>query len=142
MRLPLPIAIGVALLATGPAMSKDRIAITSPWGTVTAELADNAAARALAQRLPLTVQMRDHLRQEKTGTLPAPLPQAARRLGVSAGMLGLWGDDDLVIYYRGGRVPPPGVVVLGRVTGDVAMFDRPGSISVQLRRTMSGASTR
>ena len=130
MRLPLPIAIGVALLATGPAMSKDRIAITSPWGTVTAELADNDA------------YWRDHLRQEKTGTLPASLPQAARRLDVSAGMLGLWGDDDLVIYYRGGRVPPPGVVVLGRVTGDVAMFDRPGSISVQLRRTMSGASTR
>src|SRR5438128_180199 len=34
-----------------------------------AELIDNNAGRALAQMLPLTIEMRDHLRQEKTGNL-------------------------------------------------------------------------
>jgi hypothetical protein len=140
MRLPLSIAAGIALLSTGLAMAKDRMVITSEWGSLTAELAGNAAAKALAQRLPLTLAMRDHLRQEKTGALPAPLPEAARQLDFSVGTLGLWGPDDFVIYYRSGRVPLAGIVVLGKVTGDVGIFDRPGPISVQLRLATDGAS--
>jgi hypothetical protein len=134
MRRSLVIAAGLALLSAGHAMAQDRILITSKWGNVTAELADNAAARALAQRLPLTIEMCDHLRQEKTGNLPAPLPQAGRQVDFAAGTLGLWGPDHFVVYYRGGRVPPPGIVVLGKATGDVSIFNRPGPISVQLRR--------
>ena len=72
--------------------------------------------------LPLTIEMRDHLRQEKTGNLPSPLPELPRQTEFSAGMLGLWGDDDFVIYYRSGRVPEPGIIVLGQVTGDLSMF--------------------
>jgi hypothetical protein len=140
MRRSLLIAAGLALLSTGQAMAQDHILIASEWGNITAELADNTAARALAQRLPLTIEMRDHLRQEKTGALSAPLPQAARQLDFSVGTLGLWGGDDLVIYYRSGRVPQPGIVVLGKVTGDVAIFNRPGPIWVQLRRATSGSS--
>jgi hypothetical protein len=134
MRRSLFIAAGLSLFFTGHAMAQDRILISSKWGRVTAELADNAAARALAQKLPLTIEMRDHLRQEKTGALPAPLPQATRQVDFAVGTLGLWGADHFVIYYRGGRVPEPGIVVLGKVTGDVSIFDQPGPISVQLRR--------
>jgi hypothetical protein len=134
MRRSLLIAAGLALLSTGHAMAQDRILITSEWGNVTAELADNAAARALAQKLPLTIEMTDHLRQEKTGNLPAPLPQAERQVDFVTGTLGLWGPDHFVIYYRGGRVPQPGIVVLGKATGDVSIFDRPGPISIQLQR--------
>ena len=43
-----------------------RILISSDWGDVEAELVDNAA-RSLAGMLPLTIEMSDHLRQEKTG---------------------------------------------------------------------------
>ncbi|WP_199229652.1 cyclophilin-like fold protein [Azospirillum sp. TSO22-1] len=131
---PLPsIAASLVLLATGHAMAQDSILISSDWGTVTAELADNAAARSLAQMLPVTIEMRDHLRQEKTGTLPAALPEVARQRDFSVGTLGLWGPDHFVIYYRGGRVPQPGIVILGTVTGDVSIFDRPGPISVQVQ---------
>ena len=114
-------------------MAQDRILISSDWGTVTAELADNAAARSLARMLPVTIEMRDHLRQEKTGTLPAALPETARQRDFSVGTLGLWGPDHFVIYYRGGRVPQPGIVILGTVTGDVSIFDRPGPVSVQVQ---------
>lgn len=69
-------------------MAKDRISISSDWGNVTAELADNAAAHALAAMLPLTIEMDDHLRQEKTRNLPASLPSASRQREFSAGMLG------------------------------------------------------
>jgi hypothetical protein len=135
MRL-LQIAAATALtfLSMGPAMAQERIQISSDWGNVTAELVDNAAVRSLIQMLPLTIDMRDHLRQEKTGNLPSPLPEIVRQNDFAVGTLGLWGPDHFVIYYRGGRVPQPGIVILGTVTGDVSKFDRPGSISVRLER--------
>jgi hypothetical protein len=128
-------AFGLTLAFTGPAMAQERILISSDWGQVTAELVDNDASRALVGLLPLTLDMRDHLRQEKTGNLPSGLPAAERQVDFSTGTLGLWSADHFVIYYRDGRVPQPGIVVLGHATGDVSMFDRPGSVAVRIERT-------
>lgn len=125
-------AAALALLPMNLAMAQERIQISSDWGTITAELADNAAARSLVQMLPITIEMRDHLRQEKTGNLPSPLPEVPRQRDFAVGTLGLWGPDHFVIYYRNGRVPQPGIVILGKVTGDVSIFDRPGSIAVRV----------
>lgn len=119
---------------TGVTMSSTQIVITSDQGDVTAELIDNAATQALLRMLPVTIEMRDHLRQEKTGNLPSPLPEVQRQTDFSAGTLGLWGNDDFVIYYRKGRVPAPGISIIGRVVGDVAMFDRPGPVTVRIER--------
>ena len=125
---------GLVLLVAsiGPAMAQDRIVISSDWGEVAAELVDNNATRSLARMLPLTIDMRDHLRQEKTGNLPSPLPAAERQVEFSTGTLGLWSSNHFVIYYRDGRVPQPGIVVLGQVTGDVSIFDRPGRVTVRI----------
>ena len=117
-----------------PAMAQDRIVISSDWGNATAELVDNNATQALIRMLPLTIDMRDHLRQEKTGNLPSPLPAAERQLDFSTGTLGLWSTDHFVIYYRSGRVPQPGIIILGWVTSDVSIFDRPGRVSVRVER--------
>jgi hypothetical protein len=127
-------AIAMALAFAGAAVAQERLIISSDWGQVTAELADHEASRALLRMLPLTVEMRDHLRQEKTGNLPSPLPETARQLPFSKGMLGLWDSDHFVIYYRDGRVPQPGIIILGQVTDDVSIFDRPGAITVRLER--------
>jgi hypothetical protein len=129
--------LGVAVLAlgsSGPAMAQERILISSDWGKVTAELVDNAATRSLVQILPLSIDMRDHLRQEKTGNLPSPLPEIPRQFDFSTGTLGLWSSNHFVIYYRTGRVPQPGIIILGRVTGDVSIFDRPGPVTVRVER--------
>ena len=115
-------------------MAQERVRITSAWGEVTAELSDNAAARSLLGMLPLNISMRDHLRQEKTGNLPAPLPEIARQRDFAIGTLGLWNADHFVIYYRAGRVPSPGIIVLGRVTGDIGIFDRPGAVEIRVER--------
>ncbi len=115
-------------------MSENQLVITSGAGQVRVELVENDATKALLRMLPLTVEMRDHLRQEKTGNLPSALPDVERQTGISAGTLGLWGDDDFVIYYRDGQVPAPGVVILGRVVGNVAVFDRPGPVTVRIQR--------
>jgi len=116
-------------------MAQDRILISSDWGKVTAQLTDNPAARALFDMLPLTLEMDDHLRQEKTGDLPSAIPSAPRQREFSAGTLGLWSSGDFVIYYRGGTVPLPGIVVLGQVEGDVSFFDRPGKVKIRIEKS-------
>jgi hypothetical protein len=113
-------------------MAQEHIRISSDWGNVTAELNDNAATRSLLQMLPITVDMRDHMHQEKTGNLPSPLTEIARQRDFAVGTLGLWGSDHFVIYYRSGRVPNPGIAILGNVIGDVSIFDRPGSITIRV----------
>jgi hypothetical protein len=118
----------------GQLMAQERIVISSAWGEVRADLADNEAARSLLQMLPVTIEMRDHLRQEKTGNLPSPLPETSRQTGFSKGTLGLWTSDHFVIYYRDGHVPQPGIIVLGQVRGDASVFDRPGSVTVTIER--------
>ena len=127
-------AFFVILGSIGPAMAQERIMISSDWGKVTAELIDNNATRSLLQMLPLTIEMRDHLRQEKTGNLPSPLPAVDRQLDFSTGTLGLWSSNHFVIYYRDGSLPQPGIILLGRVTDDVSIFDRPGPVSVRVER--------
>jgi len=127
-------AFFVTLGLIGPAMAQERIMISSGWGKVTAKLVDNNATRSLLQMLPLTIEMRDHLRQEKTGNLPSPLPAVDRQLDFSTGTLGLWSSNHFVIYYRDGSVPQPGIILLGRVTDDVSIFDRPGPVTVRVER--------
>lgn len=135
MRSPISIAASfVFLLTTGQTMAQESVLISSDWGNISAELADNAATRSLVEMLPLTINMRDHLRQEKTGNLPSPLPDVARQLDFSAGTLGLWGSNDFVLYYSGGQVPAPGIIVLGQVVSDVSIFDRPGPITIRVER--------
>ncbi len=110
------------------------ILIASDSAQLRAKMADNEAARALSAMLPLKIQMRDHLRQEKTGVLPSALPGDDRQTEFSVGTLGLWGDRDFVIYYRAGHVPPPGIVVLGNVQGDLSLFDNSDGVSISLRQ--------
>jgi hypothetical protein len=127
-------AFVITLGLIGPAMAQERILISSDWGKVTAGLVDNDATRSLVRMLPITIDMRDHLRQEKTGNLPSPLPAVERQIDFSTGTLGLWSSNHFVIYYRDGRVPQPGIIILGRVTGDVSIFDRPGPVTVRVER--------
>lgn len=84
-----------AMGVTGPAMAQETIRLSSAWGEVTATLADNEAAKSLAKMLPLTIEMSDHLRQEKTGNLPSALPELPRQRDFSVGTLGLWSAGDL-----------------------------------------------
>ena len=127
-------ALTVTLGTTGVVMAQDRIRMSSIWGEVTAEIADTDTGAALMDMLPLTIDMRDHLRQEKTGYLPKDIPAGERQQGFRKGTLGLWSSNHFVIYYRDGRVPQPGISILGQVEGDVSIFDRPGDVTVEISR--------
>jgi hypothetical protein len=134
MRFSLLAAIALVLLLVKPVMAQERILISSDWGQVTAELVDNDATRALVRMMPFTIEMRDHMRQEKTGELPAPLPSVPRQTAFAKGTLGLWNSDHFVVYYRDGRVPQPGIIILGQTRDDVSIFDRPGSLTLRVER--------
>ena len=61
---------------------------------------DNAAARAFAAQLPLTLDMSELNGNEKHADLPKPLPANASRPGtIRNGDLMLYGADTLVIFY-------------------------------------------
>ena len=63
-------------------------------------LTDNAAARAFAAQLPLTLDMSELNGNEKHADLPKPLPANASRPGtIRNGDLMLYGADTLVVFY-------------------------------------------
>ena len=63
-------------------------------------LTDNAAARALAELLPLTLDMPDLNGNEKHVSLPKALPTNASRPGtIRNGDLMLYGSNTLVVFY-------------------------------------------
>ena len=90
-------------------------------------LSDNAAARAFAAQLPVTLDMSDLNGNEKHAELPQALPAEATRPGtIRNGDLMLYGADTFVVFYltfnssysytRLGRVDDPDDLakVLGR----------------------------
>jgi len=63
-------------------------------------LADNAAARAFAARVPLTLDMSELNGNEKHAELPEVLPANASRPGtIRNGDLMLYGTNTLVVFY-------------------------------------------
>ena len=63
-------------------------------------LDDNAAARAFAKLLPLTLDMAELNGNEKTVSLPKALPTNASRPGtIRNGDLMLYGSNTLVVFY-------------------------------------------
>ena len=63
-------------------------------------LTDNAAARAFAAQLPLTLDMSELNGNEKHADLPKPLPANANRPGtIWKGDLMLYRADTLVVFY-------------------------------------------
>jgi hypothetical protein len=120
--------------ATQAASTKIRIRIGRR--TLTATVARNATARDFLSLLPLSLRMRDFQAQEKT----APLPRALARGGTpryrfSAGDIGYWPPGpDVVVYYRRGAVPDPGLVLLARLDSSARAFSVPGSVRVRMER--------
>lgn len=65
------------------------------------ELTSTQAAQELAQLLPFTLEMQDHLRNEKFAELPQHLTAHDQAVGsIQAGDILLWQGDILVIFYE------------------------------------------
>lgn len=78
------------------------ISIEANGRTMTAELADNSSADALAEMLregPIKVRMNDYGSMEKVGSLGRRLPTNDRHMDTDAGDVILYQGSYLVIYY-------------------------------------------
>ena len=67
---------------------------------LTATLADNQAARELAQRLPLTLGLRDYGGFEKVGSLGFSLPRADVSVTAQPGEFVLYQGNQFVLFLR------------------------------------------
>jgi hypothetical protein len=123
---------------TASAEDAQRIRIRIGDQTVTATLNSSEAARDLVAMLPLSVRMRDHLRREKTGPIPRPVSERTEASpNYQSGDLGYWRPGgNFVIFYRhdGLTIPPPGIVILGRVNSGAEIFDVPGPVEATVER--------
>lgn len=75
--------------------------ITIGQSTFSAGLADTQAAKELTALLPLTLEMQDHLSNEKFAELPKDLSRNDQAVGrIEAGDIMLWGGNTLVVFYE------------------------------------------
>jgi hypothetical protein len=120
-----------------------RLEIRAGEVRLVATLRDTAAARDLRAQLPARLTMRDHSGVEKTGTLESPLTVTGEPDGADpdVGDLGYYAPGhDLVLYY-GDQSYFDGIVILGRLEGDLpALADLEGDIDGQVRLGVSAAS--
>lgn len=84
------------------AQSQNKINITIDGKTMAATLADNAATKALVEKLtegPFTISMRNYGGFEKVGELPWTLPSSDTRITTKPGDIMLYTGDNMVIFY-------------------------------------------
>jgi hypothetical protein len=130
------VGIAVCLLAASGALATggEKIRIHQGDRAVTATLNDSAAARDFVAMLPLTLHMHDWLSREKVAAVPGPISEASEGTpNYNVGDLGYWRPSNhFVIYYAndGTKLPPPGIVLLGKIDGAAAIFDAPGDLDV------------
>ncbi len=125
-------ALVLATAATGatPGLESTRMWITVGQQRFAVTLANNPSTQALAQQLPLTLDMNDLNSNEKMATLAQPLPTDTFAPGtINTGDLLLYGTDTLVVFYktfssaysysRLGRIDNPAGLVEALGRGDV-----------------------
>ena len=111
-----------------------KIRITIGEKVVTATLTDSEAARDFVSLLPLTLTLEDYNRTEKISNLPRRLSTTGAPAGSdpSVGDIAYyapWGN--LAIYYKDFGYSG-GLVILGKIDGDVEAFNAPGSIKATI----------
>jgi hypothetical protein len=111
-----------------------KIRITIGDKVVTATLTDGEAARDFVSLLPLTLTLEDYAKTEKISYLPRKLSTTGAPAGSDPDIGDIayyapWGN--LAIYYRDFGYSS-GLVILGKIDGDVEAFNAPGSIKATI----------
>ena len=111
-----------------------KVRITIGRKVVTATLTDSEAARDFVSLLPLTLTLEDYAGTEKISELPKRLSTKGTPSGSdpSVGDIAYyapWGN--LAIYYRDFGYSN-GLIILGKIDGDVEAFNAPGSIKATI----------
>ncbi|MGY3454318.1 cyclophilin-like fold protein [Bradyrhizobium sp. USDA 4353] len=103
---------------------------------LSATLVDSPTTRDFLALLPLSLTMNDLFGREKFAPLPRALAEGGeRRRDYAIGDVIYWSPGpDVAIYYRSDEkpIPPPGIIVLGRIDGSVEALDVSGSVKVTI----------
>lgn len=117
-------------------LSEQVLVISVGGRDFTAMLEDNASARVLAERLPLTVTMNELNGNEKYHDLPESLPTDPERPGaIQAGDLMLYGSDCLVLFYESFN-SSYSYTRLGRITDPAGLAEAVGRGNVEVTLRM------
>src|SRR6266704_6510000 len=132
MRISAPIAalavIVIATAAAHPTTMKIRLTLDN-GRAITATLIDSETTRDFVSLLPLTLTMDDLFGREKFGHLPRAISQGGKRTQTyEVGDVVYWSPGpDVAIFYRhdGQSIPPPGIVVLGKIDSGIDVLNVP-----------------
>ncbi len=108
--------------------------------TVTAELADTPPSRDLLAQLPLTVKMSRLIEREYAGRHPLST-EGTRQEGFTLGDVGYWtpGGYLAVFFAEGTRSDISDLIVMGRLTSDLSVFNDMGQgVEVTITRADGG----
>lgn len=129
-------ALSIFILASAPSLAKSsneakmNLIVASKRFAIT--LADNEAARAFRQMLPLVIKMEDLNANEKHALLSKTLPsKSSNPKHINAGDIMLYGSKTLVIFYKSfatqyaytklGQIDDPSQLESALGSGDVAV---------------------
>ncbi|MCE1180396.1 MAG: hypothetical protein LWW86_15385 [Micrococcales bacterium] len=126
-----------ASVATTGAHMTD-LTLTIAGRAIPIELDDNATARDLAGRAPLSLTFSDFGGQEKTATLPAALTMEGVPAGADpeANEIGYYAPNRVLVLYYEDIGYFDGIVRLGRMSADDMRFvrEQPDGFSAELDR--------
>src|SRR5436189_5978312 len=129
--------IVIANAAAQPNTMKIRLTLDNSKA-ITATLTDSETTRDFVSLLPLTLTMDDLFGREKFGHLPRAISQGGKRTRTyEVGDVIYWSPGpDVAIFYRrdGESIPPPGIIVLGKIDSGVEAPNVPGSVKVTIER--------
>ncbi|MBD1380971.1 cyclophilin-like fold protein [Metabacillus arenae] len=115
---------------------KTNITITVGDTVITAELNDSKAAQEFKDSLPTTVSMTRMGEHEYYGSLEEP-PTETENLqeGYEIGDLAFWTPGDLfAVYFDEPEEAPSGLMILGKITSDMSVFDTmDSSVEMQIK---------
>lgn len=128
----------VALQMLGPGAQADtmRMRVTVNGKELKATLVDSPTTRDFISLLPLKLTMQDLFGREKFGHLPRGLAEGGKRVrAYDVGDVIYWSPGpDVAIYYRDDAepIPPPGIIVIGKIESGTEALDVPGSVEVTM----------
>ena len=116
-------------------MGVAEIVITADGTQITARLNGSGAAREFASMLPMTVSTTRMGEHEYYGPLETPLTHTEDlQTGYEVGDLAFWTPGDLfAVYFDEPDDPPEGLMILGQITSDMAVFDNmSGAVEMEI----------
>lgn len=125
-----------ALLSSTAALAETEVKLTVGDRTLTAVFADNATARALLAKFPITLPMRDLYGRELVYRFAEPLPSDAEGpRSYRVGEIAYWPPrHSFVIFYAQNGEIIDDLQPVGRITGAIEWLRQAGDVEIEFSR--------